>query len=158
MRKRIKNINKCIEQPIKYQTDVLKYLIKKGIKTNFGQEHFFNKITNYSSFKNQVPIRSYEELEKYITKIRNGEKDVLWPGKIKWLAKSSGTTNSKSKFIPITRESLNDCHFKAGKDMLSLYENNFPKTNIYNGKGLMLGGSIKKKGLSLKEGDLSAFP
>jgi hypothetical protein len=157
MRKRIKNINKCIEQPIKYQTDVLKYLIKKGIKTNFGQEHCFNKITNYSSFKNQVPIRSYEELEEYITKIRNGEKDVLWPGKIKWLAKSSGTTNSKSKFIPITRESLNDCHFKAGKDMLSLYENNFPKTNIYNGKGLMLGGSIKKKGLSLKEGDLSAI-
>ena len=158
IRKRIKKIKKCIENPIPYQKDVFKYLIKKGVKTKFGQDHFFNKITNYSSFKNQVPIRSYEELEKYIAEIRKGKKNVLWPGEVKWFAKSSGTTNSKSKFIPITKESLNDCHFKAGKDMLSLYENNFPKTNIYNGKGLMLGGTISiTKDLRFKEGDLSAI-
>ena len=158
MQKRIKNINKCIENPINCQTDVFNYLIKKGLSTKFGKEHYFNKITDYSSFKNQIPIRSYEELEPYIAKARKGEKDVLWPGEVKWFAKSSGTTNSKSKFIPITKESLYDCHFKAGKDMLSLYENNFPKTNIYNGKGLMLGGTISKsEDGEFKDGDLSAI-
>ena len=158
MQKRIKNINKCIENPINCQTDVFNYLIKKGINTKFGQEHYFNKKTNYTSFKNQIPVRSYEELEPYIAKTRKGEKDVLWPGEVKWFAKSSGTTNSKSKFIPITKESLYDCHFKAGKDMLSLYENNFPKTNIYNGKGLMLGGALaKSEDGEFKDGDLSAI-
>ena len=158
MQKRIKNINKSIENPINCQTDVFNYLIKKGLSTKFGKEHYFNKITDYSSFKNQIPIRSYEELEPYIAKARKGEKDVLWPGEVKWFAKSSGTTNSKSKFIPITKESLYDCHFKAGKDMLSLYENNFPKTNIYNGKGLMLGGALaKSENGEFKDGDLSAI-
>jgi hypothetical protein len=158
MLKRIKNINKFIENPIKYQTDVFKYLIKRGVKTKFGKEHYFNKITNYTSFKKEIPIRTYEDLEPYIKKIRRGEKDILWPGKVKWFAKSSGTTNSKSKFIPITKESLRGCHFKAGKDMLSLYENNFPKTNIYNGKGLMLGGTItKSKNGEFNDGDLSAI-
>ncbi|MDA0890487.1 MAG: GH3 auxin-responsive promoter family protein, partial [Bacteroidetes bacterium] len=115
-------------------------------------------ITDYTSFKNQIPVRTYEELEPYIAKARKGEKDVLWPGEVKWFAKSSGTTNSKSKFIPITKESLYDCHFKAGKDMLSLYENNFPKTNIYKGKGLMLGGALaKSEDGEFKDGDLSAI-
>ena len=158
MQKRIKKINNFIDNPIKHQTNVLKYLIKKGLRTKFGKEHHFNKITNYTSFKNQIPVKTYEELAPYIEKARKGEKDILWPGTVKWFAKSSGTTNSKSKFIPITKESLNDCHFKAGKDMLSLYENNFPKTNIYNGKGLMLGGTIAKSEYGeFKDGDLSAI-
>ncbi|MEC7863594.1 MAG: GH3 auxin-responsive promoter family protein, partial [Bacteroidota bacterium] len=158
MQKRIKNINKFIENPIEYQTNVFNYLIKRGLKTKFGKNHYFNKITNYTSFKKQIPIRTYEEIESYITKIRKGEKNVLWPGEVNSFAKSSGTSNSKSKFIPITNESLYNCHFKAGKDMLSLYENNFPNTNIYNGKGLMLGGTLKKAaGEKLKEGDLSAI-
>ena len=158
MQKRINNINQFIENPIKTQQTVLEYLIKKGEKTEFGEEHKFQNITNYNDFCQLVPIRTYEEISPYIEKIRNGSTNVLWPGKIKWFAKSSGTTNSKSKFIPISKESLHDCHFKGGKDMLSLYENNFPKTNIYNGKGLMLGGAIKssENGFS-KEGDLSAI-
>ena len=158
MQKRIKKINKFIENPIKHQRNVLTYLIKKGERTKFGEEHNLNKTTNYTSFKNQIPIRTYEELEPYIARIRKGEKNVLWPGKVKWFAKSSGTTNNKSKFIPVTKEALYNCHFKAGKDMLSFYENNFPKTNIYKGKGLMLGGSISKsENREFKDGDLSAI-
>tara|TARA_B100001142_G_C14344739_1_gene659452 strand:- start:910 stop:2427 length:1518 start_codon:yes stop_codon:yes gene_type:complete len=158
MRRRIIKINAFIKNPIKYQTNILEHLIRKGLNTKFGKDHSFNKITDYNSFKKQIPIRTYEQLEGYIKKIKKGEKDVLWPGKIKWFAKSSGTTNSKSKFIPITKESLYDCHFKAGKDMLSLYQNNFQTNNIYNGKGLMLVGSISKlKKYNSTIGDLSAI-
>lgn len=158
IQKRIKNIDKFIKKPFDCQTEVVKYLIKKGKKTSFGKEHNFNKITDYNSFKKNIPIRKYEDLVPYINKIRNGENDVLWPGKIKRFSKSSGTTNSKSKFIPVTDESLKECHFKAGKDMLSIYENNFPKNNLYNGKGLMLGGSLSKSSREKnQEGDLSAI-
>ena len=158
MQKRIKNINKFIEEPIEHQTNTLKYLIQKGLRTKFGNDHFFNTITNYTLFKKNIPIRTYEELEPYIKMQKEGGINILWPGKIKWFAKSSGTTNNKSKFIPITKESLYDCHFKAGKDMLSLYENNFPKTNIYNGKGLMLGGTItESNNKEVKIGDISAI-
>ena len=158
MRKRIKNIKKFVDNPIQVQESVFNYLIKKGIKTKFGEDHQFEKITNYITFKNQIPIRTYEDFDHYITKIRKGGEDILWPGKINWFAKSSGTTNNKSKFIPVTKESLEDCHFKAGKDMLSIYENNFPKINIYNGKGIMLGGSMtKSKKRKFKDGDLSAI-
>ncbi len=158
MRNRIKKINNNIYNPIKCQTKVFNYLIRKGIKTKFGKEHQFNRIYNYDQFKKQVPIRKYEQFTEYISKIKNGEKDVLWPGKMKFFAKSSGTTNNKSKYIPITKESLHSCHFKAGKDMLSIYENNFSKNNIYNGKGLMLGGSIQKsKTKKIIIGDLSAI-
>ena len=158
MRKRIKNIKKFVDNPIQVQESVFNYLIKKGIKTKFGEDHQFEKITNYITFKNQIPIRTYEDFDHYITKIRKGGEDILWPGKINWFAKSSGTINNKSKFIPVTKESLEDCHFKAGKDMLSIYENNFPKINIYNGKGIMLGGSMtKSKNRKFKDGDLSAI-
>ena len=158
MKKRIRNINEFMRNPIKSQTSVLTTLIEKGKDTKFGHEHNFNTITNYESFKKKIPIRSYEDLEPYIKKIREGENNILWPGKVKWFAKSSGTSKSKSKFIPITKESLNRCHLKAGKDMLSLYENNFQNKNIYNGKGLMLGGSLtKKKYQKFNDGDLSAI-
>ena len=134
------------------------YLIKKGAQSSFGKEHNFSKIIDYDSFMQNIPVRTYEELYPYIQRARNGEKSVLWPGKVKWFAKSSGTTNLISKYIPVTKESLVNCHFKGGKDMLSLYGNNFPNTNIYNGKGLMLGGTISysKEG-NFKDGDLSAI-
>lgn len=158
IRKRIKNINRVIANPIKYQKNLFNYLLKKGIKTKFGEEHDLIKINNYKDFKNQVPIRTYEELDPYIQRIRKGEESVLWPGKVKWFAKSSGTTNHQSKFIPITKESLKDCHYKAGKDMLSLYENNFKKNTLYNGKGIMLGGSFSSvTNKKYIDGDLSAI-
>lgn len=158
MRQRIKKINNYIDNPITCQENVFNYLIKKGMKTKFGREHSFQKITDYESFKNQIPVSNYEDLIPYIKEVQMGGRDILWPGNVKWFAKSSGTTNSKSKFIPITKESLNDCHLKGGKDMLSLYENNFPNTNLYDGKGLMLGGSIvRSKNENYQEGDLSAI-
>jgi len=158
MKKRIRKINTFKDSPIETQNKVLNYLISKGKETLFGNEHNFNQISDYDSFKKEIPIRTYEEITHYIDRVRNGEENILWPGKIKWFAKSSGTTNNKSKFIPISKESLHDGHFKGGKDMLSLYGNNFPNSNIYNGKGVMLGGSITEtQSGKAKEGDLSAI-
>jgi len=158
MQKRIHNIEKFCINPIKTQKKVFSKLLSKGKNTAFGKEHHFNTITKYSHFKNNIPIRTYEEFSAFIERVRNGEKNVLWPGETKWFSKSSGTTNAQSKFIPITKESLLECHFKGGKDMLSLYGNNFPFSDMYNGKGLMLGGTIKEseKG-NYKDGDLSAI-
>ena len=158
MKKRINNIDEFCKNPIKIQQKVFDFLISKGKNTAFGKAHHFNAINDYVHFSKNIPIRTYEEFSVFIERARKGEKNVLWPGKIKWFAKSSGTTNAQSKFIPITKESLGNCHFKGGKDMLSLYGNNFPNTDIYNGKGLMLGGTISysKEG-SFKDGDLSAI-
>ena len=158
MQKRIHNIKEFCMNPIKTQEKVFKKLILKGTNTKFGNEHNFNQITKYSNFKKNIPVRTYEEFSKYIERTRNGEQNVVWPGKIKWYSKSSGTTNAQSKFIPITDESLKECHFKGGKDMLSLYGNNFPFSDMYNGKGLMLGGSLKNSEEGdYKDGDLSAI-
>ena len=143
--------------PFKVQNKVFNSIIKKGRMTVFGKEHNFQKIKTYNSFKKQIPIRSYEKLYPYIYKSMQGKKNILWPGKVKWYAKSSGTTNSASKYIPITNDSLKECHFKAGKDMLSLYANNFPNYNLYNGKGIMLGGSISNSKSMYNTGDLSAI-
>ena len=118
----------------------------------------FNDINSYSDFCKLAPVSSYEGLFPYIEKSRIGHQDVLWPGPVRWYAKSSGTTNDRSKYIPITKESLYDCHYKAGKDMMSLYCNNYPDTNLYNGKGLMLGGTQENnKYYNFTEGDLSAI-
>ena len=158
MQKRISNIDKFCKNPIKTQKKVLSFLIAKGKYTDFGQTHHFSTINDYAHFSKNIPIRTYEEFSIFIDRARKGEKSVLWPGKIKWFAKSSGTTNAQSKFIPITQESLKNCHFKGGKDMLSLYGNNFNNLDVYNGKGLMLGGSIKKASTgNYKDGDLSAI-
>ena len=158
MRKRIKNINNFYKNPFNVQKKVFNYLISKGNKTEFGKSHRFDQISNYSNFKSNIPVRTYEEYLVFIKKVRAGGKNIIWPGKVSWFAKSSGTTNDKSKFIPITNESLNDCHFKAGKDMLSLYANNFNDIDIYNGKGLMLGGSLTKSTTKkYQDGDLSAI-
>jgi hypothetical protein len=158
MKKRIDKIEIFCKKPIQAQKSIFDFLLLKGKETAFGKEHFFQDIKTYAQFSENIPIRTYEEFSGFIEKARKGEKNVLWPGKINWFAKSSGTTNAKSKFIPITQESLNDCHFKGGKDMLSLYGNNFPFSDMYNGKGLMLGGTIKKsKDGNYKDGDLSAI-
>ena len=131
-------------------------MIEKGKSTSFGIDHKFHKINSIDDFRKHVPVRTYEELFSYIKRVRENEKNVLWPGKIDWFARSSGTTNDKSKYIPISKDSLEDCHFKGGKDMLSLYCNNFPETNLYNGKGLMLGGSLEQnKTYRYTDGDLS---
>ena len=158
MRKRIHQIDLFRKYPHDVQEEWFQKLIENGKKTTFGKQYNFENIQNYEQFKTQLPVRTYKDLEEYIKSIRQGLQNVLWPSETKWFAKSSGTSGSKSKFIPVTEESLVDCHFKGGKDMLSIYCDNYPETTIFNGKSLILGGSheasLNKDG---KEGDLSAI-
>ncbi len=145
-------------QPVQIQNQVFNYLIANGKDTYFGNEHLFTKIRSIKDFQKNIPVRTYETLYPYIDKILNGKKNILWKGEIKWFAKSSGTTNAKSKFIPISYEALNDCHFKAGRDMLATYFYYYPKSQLYKGKSLSIGGShqINPLNENSKYGDLSA--
>jgi len=145
-----------IENPIITQDKVLHKLIQTAKDTRFGVEHSFDKIKNYNDYKEIVPDRKYEELFLYINEIRKGKKNILWPNSIKLFAKSSGTTNAKSKYIPLSYETLSECHFKGGKDMLAIYLKNNPESKIFNGKGIILGGS-KEINTKYIEGDLSAI-
>ncbi len=134
-----------IELFLKYPTDVQEELLIKLISTakytEFGKAKDFSSIQSYKDFTNNVPIQKYETIEPLIERCRKGEQNLFWPSKIKWFAKSSGTTNAKSKFIPVSDEALEGCHFKAGKDMLCLYINNNEDARLFTGKGLRLGGS-----------------
>ena len=158
MRKRMHQIDLFRKYPHEVQEEWLKKLIDNGKKTDFGKQYGFENIQNYEQFKTKIPISTYKDLEDSIKSIRQGLQNILWPNETKWFAKSSGTSGSKSKFIPVTEESLIDCHFKGGKDMLSIYCDNYPETTIFNGKSLILGGSheasLNDNG---KEGDLSAI-
>ena len=130
-----------------------------GENTEWGKMHNFSSINNYDDFKKATPITDYNTLKPYINRIMQGEQNILWPTPIKWFAKSSGTTEDKSKFIPVSKEALEECHFRGGKDVYSLYTNLNPDTTIYNGKALALGGSHDLCNLSLDSyyGDLSAI-
>ena len=123
------------------QQEVFRYLIQKAQDTEYGRNHLFDNIHSYEDFIKNVPINTYEQLKGDIDRMRHGEKDILWPGCVRWYAKSSGTTNDKSKFIPITRDALQNIHYKGGLDTVALYFNNNPKSRIFDGKGLILGGS-----------------
>lgn len=123
------------------QMKVLRRLVGKATDTMWGSEHDYGKITEYSEFARNVDVNTYEELKSYIHKMREGESDILWPGQTHWFAKSSGTTNDKSKFIPVTYEGLKKIHYAGGRDSISSYLALFPDSNLFNGKSLMLGGS-----------------
>ena len=141
LKKRVHQIELFLKYPNEVQGELLTKLIDQAKNTWFGQQHGFSSITSYKQFADQVPISTYEDLAELIDRTRKGEQNLFWPSNIKWFAKSSGTTNAKSKFIPVSKEALNECHFKAGKDMLSLYINNNPDAQLFTGKSLRLGGS-----------------
>ena len=130
-----------LKYPIDVQYELLFDLIVSAKNTEFGKKCKFSKIKSYSDFTKAVPIQKYETIEPLIERCRKGEQNLFWPTKIKWFAKSSGTTNAKSKYIPVSDEALEECHFNAGKDMLGLYINNNKNTQLFTGKGLRLGGS-----------------
>jgi hypothetical protein len=134
-------------------------MIQYAAFTNFGLDHDFISIKNLDEFRSAVPVRSYDQMKPYIDRLLEGEQGVLWPSKLKWFAKSSGTTSGKSKFIPVTKEALEDCHFKAGKDLLAIYYALNPAANLYSGKSLMMGGSGEVLPFSKDSyaGDLSAI-
>lgn len=158
MKKRIHQIDLFRKYPFEVQEELLGDLIKNGAQTIYGKQQHFNKIQNYREFS-QIPLQNYESVAPWIDRIIKGEKDLLWPGETKWFAKSSGTTSSRTKLIPVTKESLENCHYKGGKDLLSLYYDNHPNRKLYNGKHLIVGGSAQLNHLSNDSyfGDLSAI-
>ena len=141
LKRRISQIELFKDYPIEVQQEVLRKMIVYSIDTEIGKKYDFKTIRHYNDFKERIPTVTYEEIYKDIERNRKGEQNIFWRTPIKWFAKSSGTTNAKSKFIPISYESLEDCHYKAGKDMLSLYFNNNVNSQLLVGKCLRLGGS-----------------
>jgi hypothetical protein len=141
MVKRIHQIELFMKYPHQVQEEWFTRLIESGRETEFGKKYGFDSITTPEQFRRQVPLQSYDDLRPWIDRLRKGEQFLLWPTDVKWFAKSSGTTSDKSKFIPVTEESLQDCHYKGGKDMVALYCRNYPDHQLFTGKNLGLGGS-----------------
>ena len=159
MKKRIHQIELFRKYPLEVQHEVFERLIQAGVSTKFGKDHHFDAIRTYSDFQRAVPLNDYASMKPWIDRLMEGEQQLLWPNDTKWFAKSSGTTDERSKFIPVTRESLEECHYKGGKDLLALYYENFPNRKLYKGKHLIVGGSaqILPVAHDMYSGDLSAI-
>lgn len=134
-------LEKHYTQPEALQEAVLRHLLERGSNTEYGRNHLLSPKNSYEEFAKNVPINTYEELKRDIDRMRHGEADVLWPGQVQWYAKSSGTTNDKSKFIPVSAEGLHDIHYQGGKDVVTFYLRNNPNSRLFDGKSLILGGS-----------------
>ena len=139
--KRLKAIERYANEAETIQRNVLARLLSKAAGTEWGRQYGYDGLRSYEAFAARVPISTYEELKGYIDRMRHGERDVLWPGRVKWYAKSSGTTNDKSKFIPVSADGLKDTHYAGGSDAVSLYLGRAPKSRIFDGRALILGGS-----------------
>jgi hypothetical protein len=159
LKKRFHQIELFMKYPDEVQSEWLFRLLRSAAQTEYGKKYDFASIHTYEQFRERIPLVSYEDIHGYVERLRRGEQNILWPSEVKWFAKSSGTTSSRSKFIPISRESIEECHFKGGKDLLSLYCNAVPETRIFTGKGLRLGGSTSINSGSNDSfyGDLSAI-
>ncbi|OIP00416.1 MAG: hypothetical protein AUJ98_07675 [Bacteroidetes bacterium CG2_30_33_31] len=160
IKKRIHQIELFLKYPHDVQNELFRQLISQSEDTFWGLKYDYKSIKNYDDFKKTVPINTYDDLKPYIDRIRNGEEDVLWPGAVHWFAKSSGTTSDKSKFIPVTDDSLEDCHYKGGKDMLAVYYQNHPESEVLNGKTIGVAGTSRPdegKNAGSFVGDLSAI-
>jgi len=158
MKKRMHQIELFQKYPNEVQDEWFEQLIAAAENTEWGRQYHYRDIENLRQFKERVPIQNYDALKPYIERMLAGEQNILWGSEIKWFAKSSGTTNDRSKFIPVSEESLEECHFKGGKDMLTLFVNNRPDGQIFDGKVLTLGGShqINSINADASFGDLSA--
>ncbi len=139
--KRWRELEKHNTQGEQLQREVLARLVSKAKDTEYGRKHLFAATRNYEDFVRNNPVNTYEELKGDIDRMRQGETDILWPGRVKWYAKSSGTTNDKSKFIPVSPDGLKHLHYKGGTDVVALYLRNNPQSRMFDGKGLILGGS-----------------
>jgi hypothetical protein len=157
--KRINQIELFKKFPEETQNEVHYGLLAKASNTEWGKKYDYSSISSIKDFQNRIPVQSYEELIPWVERLRKGESNLLWPGETKWFAKSSGTTSTKSKFIPMSRESLEDCHYRGARDMIAVYVCNNPETGIFNGKSLILGGSHQINNFSNNSlyGDLSAI-
>ncbi|MCE5346138.1 MAG: GH3 auxin-responsive promoter family protein [Bacteroidales bacterium] len=157
--KRIDQIELFKKHPVETQEETLYMLLAKASGTEWGVKYGYSSISSASEYQSRFPVQTYEDLIPFVERLRKGESNLLWPGEIKWFAKSSGTTSTKSKFIPMSNEALEDCHYRAAKDILAIYTRNYPGTRFYNGKALTLGGSHKINPFSSDSlyGDLSAI-
>ncbi len=155
---RYKNIAKALTNYTEIQKDTLFDLLAMAKETEMGREYSFADIKSYAEFKAKVPIMGYEEFYPYIERMLTGKQDVSWPSSIAWFAKSSGTTNDRSKFIPVSYETLENCHFEAGKDILCIQYHQNANSMLFGGKGLLIGGSNQTNplGNGSNYGDLSA--
>lgn len=143
MKKRMHQIELFMKYPVDVQMEWMYSLIRDASNTEFGSGHNFPEIQNYEQFKQNIPLNDYESLKPLIERTRRGEQNLIWHSEIKWFAKSSGTTD-KSKFLPVSQESLDGCHYNAGRDMITLQCHNNPDTHLFTGKNLALGGSFKE--------------
>jgi hypothetical protein len=155
---RLWGVENWITFPISAQRNVLQHLVTQAQYTEFGRKYKFSRLFTVKDFKERVPIHEYNDLKPYINRMMAGEQNILWNTPINWFAKSSGTTSDKSKFIPISEESLKDIHFKGSKDVLTNYYKNFPDSDLLTGKSLVVGGSHQVSSLDedIQYGDLSA--
>lgn len=141
LKKRYHQIELFLKYPVDVQQELLRHLVSFSKDTEIGKIYDFRSIRSYEDFAERLPINSYETIAPLIERARKGEQNLFWPSQIKWFAKSSGTTNAKSKFIPVSNEALEDCHYKSSKDLLCLYLNNNENSQLFAGKSLRLGGS-----------------
>jgi hypothetical protein len=158
---RLGQIEKFKQDPYSVQQETFFALLEEAKNTEFGKTYQFGKIKTYADFAARVPIFDYESFTPFLEKTMKGKQQVFWPSAIQWFAKSSGTTGSRSKYIPVSEESLEECHYKGGKDMVSLYVNNFPDSKLFTGKSLTIGGTLEKDPLfpegMARAGDVSAL-
>lgn len=138
---RLKEIELYTDHASELQAGVLRRLVRMAANTEWGKKYDYASIRTYEDFKKRLPIQTYEEIKPYVTRLRAGEQNLLWPSEIRWFAKSSGTTNDKSKFLPVSKESLQDTHYQGGKDAVAIYLGINPESRFFSGKGLILGGS-----------------
>jgi len=159
MKKRFHQIELFMKYPIEVQNELYERLIDSGKNTEWGRKYDYRSIRSQRSFRDRVPLQTYEDLKPFVSRLKQGEQNLLWPSEINWFAKSSGTTSNKSKYIPVSKEALEDCHFKGGKDLLAIYNHNHPENILYNGKSLVLGGSSQINHFRKDSyyGDLSAI-
>ncbi len=157
--KRMEQIEMFKKHPFETQEEVLFSLLSKASETEWGKKYDFRSVESIINYRERIPVQTYEEVAPYVKRMRNGESNILWPGEVRWFAKSSGTTTSKSKFIPVTAEALEECHYRGAKDILALYSSRYPDTGLFRGKGLTLGGShrVNKCSNDSLYGDLSAI-
>jgi hypothetical protein len=157
-RLRLWQIEEWVQDPVSAQREVLQELVTSAQYTAFGRQFGFNRLFNVRTFKQTVPVHEYDDLKPYIERMMQGEENVLWNTPISWFAKSSGTTSDKSKFIPVSDESLEENHYQGAKDVLTLHYRSNPDSELLTGKGLVIGGShqVSQFTEDISYGDLSA--
>ena len=157
--KRLAQIDYFKANPLKVQRECLQELLSRAAATEYGQKYDFSSILTTEQYKERLPIVHYEDISGYVRRMMEGENNILWPEEVEWFAKSSGTTDAKSKFIPVSPSSLEDCHFRGGKDVIAIFNRLYPDAGVFSGKTLALGGSseVSKTNNNCQYGDLSAI-